>query len=56
MWGGGRRGVRGADDLIFAILYIATGNLAEPVIAHAGFDAVVFAGGIGALWRIYSQV
>src|ERR1700722_14117289 len=40
--------------LIFASLYIATGNLALPVIV-AGFDAAVFAGGIGALWRIYSQ-
>jgi membrane protease YdiL (CAAX protease family) len=41
--------------LMFASLYIATGNLALPVIAHAGFDAVVFAGGVGALWRIYSH-
>ena len=41
--------------LIFASLYIATGNLALPVIVHAGFAAVVFAGGVGALWRIYSH-
>jgi membrane protease YdiL (CAAX protease family) len=41
--------------LIFASLYIATGNLALPVIVHAGFDAAVFAGGVGALWRIYNQ-
>jgi membrane protease YdiL (CAAX protease family) len=41
--------------LIFASLYIAKGNLALPVIVHAGFDAAVFAGGVGALWRIYSQ-
>jgi membrane protease YdiL (CAAX protease family) len=41
--------------LMFASLYIATSNLALPVMAHAGFDAVVFAGGVGAVWRIYSQ-
>ena len=41
--------------LIFASLYIAKGNLALPVIVHAGFDAAVFAGGVGALWRIYHQ-
>ena len=41
--------------LILASLYIAKGNLALPVIVHAGFDAAVFAGGVGALWRIYSH-
>ena len=41
--------------LMFAGLYIAKGNLALPLIAHAGFDAVVFVGGVGALGRIYNQ-
>jgi hypothetical protein len=41
--------------LMFAGLYIVKGNLALPLIAHAGFDAVVFVGGVGALGRIYNQ-
>jgi membrane protease YdiL (CAAX protease family) len=41
--------------LLFSIGFIGTGNLAVPIIAHAVFDAVFFAGGIDALWRIYNQ-
>jgi membrane protease YdiL (CAAX protease family) len=41
--------------LLFSIGSIGTGNLAVPMIAHAVFDAVFFAGGIDALWRIYNQ-
>jgi membrane protease YdiL (CAAX protease family) len=41
--------------LLFSIGFIGTGNLAVPIIAHAIFDAVFFAGGIDALWRIYNQ-
>ena len=41
--------------LLFSISFIGTGNLVVPIIAHAAFDAVVFAGGVGALWRIWSQ-
>ena len=41
--------------LLFSISFIGTGNLVVPIIAHAAFDAVVFAGGIDALWRIWSQ-
>jgi membrane protease YdiL (CAAX protease family) len=42
--------------LIFASLYIATGNLAGPVIAHAGFDSVVFAGAVGALCEFTARL
>jgi membrane protease YdiL (CAAX protease family) len=41
--------------LLLSIGFIGTGNLAVSIIAHAVFDAVFFAGGVDALWRIYNQ-
>jgi hypothetical protein len=41
--------------LVLSIIFVSARDLTAPVIAHAGFDAFYFAGGIAFPWRIYNR-
>jgi membrane protease YdiL (CAAX protease family) len=41
--------------LVLSIIFVSTRNLIVPIIAHATFDALYFAGGVAFLWRIYNR-
>lgn len=40
--------------LVLSLIFTSTRNLIAPIITHASFDAVYFAGGIALLWRLCS--
>lgn len=38
--------------LVLSIIFVSARNLIAPIIAHAAFDAFVFAGGVAFLWQL----
>jgi membrane protease YdiL (CAAX protease family) len=40
--------------LVLSLIFTSTRNLIAPIITHAAYDAVYFAGGIAFLWRLCS--
>ena len=41
--------------LVLSMIFLSARNLIAPIIAHAAFDALYFAGGVAFLWRIYNR-
>ena len=41
--------------LVLSIIFVSTRNLTAPIIAHAAFDALYFAGGVAFLSNIYNR-
>ncbi len=54
----------GAGAMLFAMLaglilswiFMSARNLIAPIITHAAFDAIYFAGGVTVLWRFYTRL
>lgn len=55
-YGAGAVGFAMLAGLVLSMIFVSARNLTAPIITHAAFDAVYFAGGVAFLWRIYNRV